>query len=210
MKKLLKLAENIENETLRKKVVDFLKDLRLSSKDFKKYPKEKLKDAGSLFIVPTSGMGPIERDVVTHTVALTELCMRVADNFKKNYGLELNKDFLVAASILHDLMKVFEYKRTKKGTLEPTGIMLDHTMLAVAELYHRNFPEEVIHIVASHYGESGPTPPRTFEALVFHHLDALVSIVEYYYQGKKKLDHQIIFLTEEDLKRLGEQAEKLK
>jgi 7,8-dihydroneopterin 2',3'-cyclic phosphate phosphodiesterase len=210
MKKLLKLAENIENETLRKKVVDFLKDLRLSSKDFKKYPKEKLKDAGSLFIVPTSGMGPIERDVVTHTVVLTELCMRVADNFKKNYGLELNKDFLVAASILHDLMKVFEYKRTKKGTLEPTGIMLDHTMLAVAELYHRNFPEEVIHIVASHYGESGPTPPRTFEALVFHHLDALVSIVEYYYQGKKKLDHQIIFLTEEDLKRLGEQAEKLK
>jgi hypothetical protein len=78
--------------------------------------------------------------------------------------------------------------------------MLDHTMLATAELYTRNFPEEVIHIVASHFGEAGPTPPRTFEALIFHHLDSLVSIIEYYDRFKKKLDHQIIFLNEEDLK----------
>lgn len=210
MKKLLKLTERIEDKTLRKKVMDFLEDLRLSSKHFKKYPKEKLKDAGSLFVIPTSGLGPIERDIVNHTVVLTDLCIKTAENFKKNYGLKLNKDFLVAASILHDLMKVFEYRRDKKGELEPTGIMLDHSMLAVAELYHRDFPEEVIHIVASHFGESGPTPPRSFEAVIFHHLDALVSIVEYYHHGKKKIDQQIIFLTEEDLKRLGEKAEKFK
>lgn len=156
MKKLLRLAEKIEDKTLRKKVIDFLKDLRLTSKYFKKYPKEKLEDAGSLFVVPTSGLGPIERDIVNHTVALTELCIKTADNFKKNYGLKLKKDFLVAASILHDLMKAFEYKRDKDSDLEPTGIMLDHTMLAVAELYKRDFPEEVIHIVASHFGETGP------------------------------------------------------
>jgi len=101
-------------------------------------------------------------------------------------------------------MKVFEYKRNKSGDLEPTGIMLDHTMLGVAELYSRDFPEEVIHIVASHFGEGGPTPPRSFEAVIFHHLDSLVSVVEYYHRYKKKMDHQIVFLTEEDLKRLGE------
>jgi len=210
MKTLLDLTNNIENRTLRKKVQDFLKDLRLSSKDFQKYPKEKLKDAGSLFVIPSSDLGPIERDIVNHTVVLTDLCIKTAENFSKNYGLKLKKDFLVAASILHDIMKVFEYKRDKRGDLEPTGIMLDHTMLAVAELYKRDFPEEVIHIVASHYGEGGPTPPRTFEALVFHQLDSLVSIVEYYHRGKKKLDKQIIFLTEEDLKKLGEQTEKPK
>jgi len=210
MKKLLKLAQEIKNRGLKKKVVDFLKDLRLSNKDFKKYPKEKLKTAGSLFVVPTSGMGPIERDVVEHTAALTELCTKTVDIFKKNYGLKLNKDFLIAAAIVHDLMKVFEYKRDKSGELEPTGIMLDHTMLAVAELYARDFPEEVIHIVASHFGEAGPTPPRTFEAIIFHNLDSLVSIVEYYHRFKKKMDHQIVFLTEEDLKRLGEKTEKLK
>ncbi len=207
MKDLVELTKEIENKTLREKVVEFLKDLRLTNKNFKKYPKENLKDAGSLFVIPTSGLGPIERDIVKHTVALTELCIKTAENFEKNYGLKMNKDFLIAASILHDLMKVFEYKRDKKGELEPTGIMLDHTMLAVAELYGRDFPEEVIHIVASHFGEGGPTPPRTFEALIFHHLDSLVSMIEYYHHGKKKMDQQIIFLTEEDLKNLGEKTE---
>jgi len=209
MEKLLKLALEIKNKSLRKKVIGFLKDLKLSNKNFKKYPKEKLKSAGSLFVIPTSGMGPVERGLVEHTVALTELCIKVVDIFQKNYGLKLNKDFLVAASILHDLMKVFEYKRDKSGELEPTGIMLDHTMLAVAELYMRDFPEEIIHIVASHFGEGGPTPPRSFEAVIFHHLDSLVSVVEYYHHYKKKIDHQIVFLTEEDLKKLGEKTEKL-
>jgi 7,8-dihydroneopterin 2',3'-cyclic phosphate phosphodiesterase len=209
MKELVDLTKKIEDTTLREKVVEFLKDLRLSSKHFKKYPKENLKDAGSLFIIPTSGLGPVERDIVNHTVALTDLCIKASENFEKNYGLKMKKDFLIAASIVHDLMKVFEYKRDNKGELEPTGIMLDHTMLAVAELYSRDFPEEVIHIVASHFGEGGPTPPRTFEAVIFHHLDSLVSMIEYYHRGQKKLDQQIIFLTEEDLKNLGEKTEKL-
>jgi 7,8-dihydroneopterin 2',3'-cyclic phosphate phosphodiesterase len=208
MKDLLELTKEIEDKTLREKVVEFLKDLRLSSKHFKKYPKERLKDAGSLFVIPTSGLGPVERDIVNHTVTLTELCIDVSKNFEKNYDLKLKKDFLIAASILHDLMKSFEYKRDKKGELEPTGIMLDHTMLAVAELYSRDFPEEVIHIVASHFGEGGPTPPRTFEAVIFHQLDSLVSMIEYYHHGKEKLDQEIMFITEDDLKKLGEKPEK--
>jgi 7,8-dihydroneopterin 2',3'-cyclic phosphate phosphodiesterase len=208
MKRLLKLAENIEDKELRKKVIDFLEDIRLSSKHFKKYPKENLKTAATFFVVPTSGLGPIERDVLTHTIAVTELSIKTAENFEKNYGLKLKKNFLIAASILHDLMKCFEYKKDKRGNLEPTGIMLDHTMLAVAELYARDFPEEVIHIVASHYGEGGPTPPRTFEAVIFHHLDSLASIIEYYSHGKKKVDQEIVFITQEDLKNLGETTEK--
>jgi len=208
MKKLLKLTEQIENKNLRNQVENFLKDLRLSSKDFKKYPKENIERAGSMFVVPTSGLGPIERDLVNHTVTLTELCIKTVEIFKKNYDLEINKDFLIAASILHDIMKVFEYKRDKNGELEPTGIMLDHSILAVAELYARDFPEEVIHIVASHIGEGGPTPPRSFEAIIFHHLDSMASIVEYYHHGKKKLDQQILLLTNEDLKRLGEKSGK--
>jgi len=210
MKELLKLSEKIEDKKLRKQIIDFLKDLKLTSKDFKKYPKEKLEDAGSLFVIPSSGLGPIERDIVNHTLTVAELCIKTVEIFKERYNLELNKDHLVAASILHDLMKVFEYKRDKMGELEPTGIMLDHSMLAVAELYKRDFPEKVIHIVASHIGEGGPTPPRSFEAVIFHHLDSLASIIEYYHKGKKKLDQQIFFLTEEELKKLGEKTEKSK
>ena len=117
MKRLYKLAEKIEDKALRDKVNSFLKDIRLSNKHFKKYSKENVKEAGSLFVIPSSGLGPVERNLIKHTVALTELCIKTADNFKKNYGLKLNKDFLIAASILHDLMKVFEYNRNSKGEL---------------------------------------------------------------------------------------------
>lgn len=208
MKELMRLTVKIKDKKLREKVEKFLKDFRLLSEDFKKYEPEKIKKAGSLFVIPSSGFGAVERNVLKHTITLVELCEDVTKRFKKNYGLELNRDYLIAAAILHDLTKAFEYRRNERGELEPTGIMLDHTMLGVAELYARNFPEEVIHIVASHFGESGPTPPRTFEALVFHYLDLLTSVIEYYHQVKKKFDKKILFLAEEELRRIGEHAEK--
>ena len=207
MNPLIELAKKIKDKDLRKKVIDFLNDPKLSNKYFKKYSMEKLDHAGSLFVIPTSGLGPVERDLINHTMALTKMCIEVARMFKENYGLELNVDSLIAGSILHDLMKAYEYKRDKKGELEPTGIMLDHTILGVAELYARDFPEDVIHIVASHPGEAGTTPPRSFEAVVFHYLDSMCSVVEYYLKGKQKLEEKIKLLTEEELKRLGEEPE---
>ena len=212
--KLAKLAEKIKDKELRKKVVDILNNLELSNKNFKKYPKEDLETAASMFVVPSSGFGPVERDVFVHTSSLVDLCEKICESFKKNYKIKLNKDYLIAAALLHDIMKAFEFVRNPRGELEPTGILLDHTMLGTAELYARDFPEEIIHIVASHFGETGPTPPRTFEALVFHYLDSMVSLVEYYNKAQKnvqtQMKDQILLLTEEELKKLSEKDKKSK
>lgn len=208
MKKLIELSKKIKDEKLRKMVVSFLKDLKLSNKDFSKYPKTAIEDAASMFTVGgPSGSSTVERTVLNHTIALVELCEKTADVFEKTYGLPLNRDNLIAAAILHDIMKVFEWKKGLQG-LEHTGIMLDHTMLAVAELYHRAFPEDVIHIIASHFGESGPTPPRNFEALIFHHLDTMASMVEFRMSGgSAQQPVQLVLLDEETLKKLGEGSE---
>lgn len=176
MEKLIQLAQKIKGEKLRKMVVDFLKNPTLSNESFKKYPREKIEKAGAIFGTGVEGVA-VERDVLNHTIALVELCDRTADVLEKTYGLPLNKDNLIAAAILHDIAKLFEWKRGRQG-LEHTGVLLDHTMLGVAELYSRGFPEEVIHIIAAHFGEHGPTPPRNFEALIMHHLDNMLSIVE--------------------------------
>lgn len=213
MKELINLAKKIEDRELRKKVVEFLRNPRLTSRNFQKYKPEKIKDAGSVFgVTGATPMIPVERDVLEHTIALTELCIKTANLVQKKYGIPLNKDELIAASILHDIMKIFEFKRTKEGGLEHTGVMLDHTMLAVAELYKRNFPENVIHIIAAHFGEAGPTPPRNFEALIFHYLDAMLSLVEYYQRGQLQqqsmLQRPQMILTEEELRKLiGEKSE---
>jgi len=212
--KLVELAKKIKDKKLRKKVVDLLENMELSNKDFKKYPHEKLEKAASVFAVPSSGMGPVERDVFVHTKTLVDLCEKIYDSFKENYKLKLNRDYLITAALLHDIMKSFEFVRGPNDELQPTGILLDHTMLATAELYARDFPEEVIHIVASHFGEGGPTPPRSFEALVFHYLDSMVSLVEYYNEAQqnieKQMKDQVLMLTEKELEKASEKKKSKK
>lgn len=203
MEKLIELSEKIKDEKLRKMVVDFLKDVKLSNKHFEKYPKMDIEDAATMF---SNGSSAVERDVLTHTVTLTELCDKIPTIFEKTYGLQLNHDTMVAAAILHDVMKIFEWERGPHG-LDHTGIMLDHTMLGVAELYHRGFPEDVIHIIASHFGENGPTPPRNFEALVFHHLDNMISLVEFRAYGSQKSALEVLLLDEDAIKKMGEESE---
>jgi 7,8-dihydroneopterin 2',3'-cyclic phosphate phosphodiesterase len=102
--------------------------------------------------------------------------MKTADSMEKSYGIKINMDHLLAGALLHDIMKMFEWKAGEEGA-EPTGVLLDHSMLAVAEFYYRGFPEDVIHIIASHFGESGPTPPRNYEALILHYVDTLLSLM---------------------------------
>ena len=205
MERLLKQAEKIKDKDLRKRVIDLIRDMKLSNKEFQKYKAEAIEKAASVFAVGSSSLGPVERDVLNHTVTLSEFCSDAVKLFKQQYGLSLNEDYLLAGTIIHDLMKAFEYNRDSSGDLEPTGIMLDHTMLAVAELYSRDFPEEVIHIVASHFGEGGPTPPRSFEALTLHYLDTLVSLIEYYHYGKLKLEKQFELLKRQKMQEAGEE-----
>lgn len=210
MQKLIELAQKIKDEELKKKVVEFLKDLRLSNKDFKKYPRMDIDEARTLFSVGGShGMTTVERDVLNHTLAVADLCMKAGDTVEKIYGISINKDNLLAAAILHDLTHLFEYKKGKEG-IEHTGIMLDHTMLGVAELYHRGFPEAVIHIIAAHAGEQGTTPPRNFEALILHHIDTLLSTTEFHLYGhQQQQPMQLLLLDEETIKKMtGEDAEK--
>lgn len=197
---MFELANNIKDEELRKKVIDFLKNPKIDHPELEKYGMEDIEKVKVIFNV--SGIGSVERNLLEHIISLTELCMSFADNLERNFGISLNKDMLIAAALLHDLMKVYEWKQTSKGT-EYSGISLDHSMLAVAELYKRKFPEHLIHIVASHYGETGPTPPRTLEALVFHHLDSMLSLIEAYVSSLKQPKKTYLILDEETLKNLA-------
>jgi 7,8-dihydroneopterin 2',3'-cyclic phosphate phosphodiesterase len=205
MKELIILAEKIKDKQLKEKVIDFIKNPVLTHKDFKKYPKEDIEKVKTPFSV---GGGMVERDLLNHTIAVTDLCIRTADNIEEHYGVKINKDHLIAGALLHDMMKMFEWKIGESGT-EPTGILLDHSMLAVAEFYYRGFPENVIHIIASHFGETGPTPPRNYEALILHYVDTLLSLTEFHLYGAKQQNPmQLLVLDEEMIKKMKKEIEK--
>jgi len=207
MERLIELAQKIKDKTLRKKVIEFLTNPKLSSDEFKKYKPTPIKEVRVPFSV---GNVTVERgDLVTHTVAVTRGCINLAKIIEEEYGIPIDYDTLIAGALLHDLMKIFEWKRVG-GEIKHSGIMLDHSFLGVAELYHRNFPEKVIHLVASHFGESGPTPPRNFEALILHYVDSFLSLTEFHLYGETaKQPMQILVVDEETMKKLtGEKSEK--
>ena len=114
---------------------------------------------------------------------------------------------MIAGALLHDMMKMFEWKTGESGA-EPTGVLLDHTMLAVAEFYYRGFPENVIHIIASHFGEASPTPPRNYEALILHYVDTLLSVSEFHLYGvKQENPMQLLVLDEKTMEKIKEEME---
>ena len=59
--------------------------------------------------------------------------------------------------------------------------------------------------MASHFGEAGPTPPRSFEALLFHHLDNMMSMIEYRVgsESAQQNQMQLILLDETMMKQLS-------
>ncbi|MBU5536971.1 MAG: HDIG domain-containing protein [Candidatus Aenigmarchaeota archaeon] len=204
MQKLLELANKIENKELREKVIDLIKNPKLSNPQFQKYPREDIEKVRTLFSV--GDVGVAIREVVNHTATNTELCLKIADTFEKNYGLRVDRDVLIAGSLLHDIMKVYEWKIDEEGDPVPTGIILDHVFLGISELYARGFPEDVIHIVAATQGER--TPPKSLEALILHYVDTLTSLTEFFTSTKqKKSQMPIIVLDKETFEKMKEEKD---
>lgn len=184
LKDLLEIAKKIEDKDLREKTINFLKDPKLSTNwnykasDFEKIP---------------AWIGDhhnFEGGLLVHTISVTEICIKLAEHFKKTYNKKINLDFLIAGSILHDIAKVFEIKKSG-NKLSFNNFILDHVRLGAAELYARNFPEEVVHIVGAHAG--GDTP-RTIEAIILDIADNIDTRIENF--GKEQ---SLIYLLGESL-----------
>lgn len=91
----------------------------------------------------------------------------------KVYGGKVDRDLVTAGVLLHDIFKPITYNQDENGEYvsSPLADYLDHISLATVELVRREFPKELVHVVAAHYGNHGTTRPRTLEALVVHLAD---------------------------------------
>ena len=166
--KLKELADKIQNSELRSKVTDFLENPTFSL-DGKLY-------AGPSFDVSPGGLAhhhTYEGGYVEHVVATWKIASALCDVVEEVYGGKVDRDLVTAGVLLHDIFKPVTYTQDEKGEFAsaPLADYLDHISLATSELVRRNFPVELIHIVAAHYGGYGPIKPRTVEALVVHLAD---------------------------------------
>lgn len=107
--------------------------------------------------------------LVDHIVSTAKVALNLCDVIEDVYHGKVNRDYVVAGVLLHDIMKPLTYQEREEGGYQVThlGQRLDHLTLIVAEAYRKKLPLDLLHILMSHHGDAAsPMGPRTLEALV--------------------------------------------
>jgi len=112
-------------------------------------------------------------DLAEHVRSVTRICLAVADVFDEIYKgkIKLNRDILLAGSILHDVGKVLEMEETG-GRFQKSkeGKLVRHPFSGVALADANGLPAEVQHIIGTHSKEGDPGP-RSAESIIVHYAD---------------------------------------
>jgi len=165
--RLREVAAGVGNPHLRALLEAFLGDREFVAR-FKQVP-------GGVSIHHASLGGLLE-----HTVAVVELALVVAERYPN-----LDRDLLVAGSILHDVGKVESFDCSRGFRYTDAGGLIGHLPLGASMVERRagaitGFPrpllDHLLHMILSHHGDyqyGSPVLPATAEAIALHYLDNL-------------------------------------
>ena len=112
-------------------------------------------------------------NIIEHTRAVTRCALEIAEVFAKEYDekIRVNRDYLLAGAMLHDVGKLFEYKKAKgKFVKSEEGKLHRHPVSGAVFASQHGLPQEVIHIIVSHSKE-GDGARNTVEAVIVNHAD---------------------------------------
>jgi len=170
--KLKALADKIRDKKLRKKVVELLENptFEINGKKFSGLPVD----------VSPAGLSHhhcYPGGYMEHVVSTANLAIAMCKSVEKVYRGKVNRDFVIASVLLHDVFKPATYIVKENGSYGSSRLAdyLDHLSLVTSELVRRGFPLELIHVVSSHHGDYGPIRPHTVEALICHLADLMDS-----------------------------------
>lgn len=177
---LVKTAESMENENLKRVVFSFFNDATFAN-SFKKAPAAKIHHHNYI------------GGLIEHTQSVVAIC----DTLVKLYP-ELDRDLLLTGAILHDIGKTDTYEYTFRIDITEEGGLVNHIVLGyqmVEDTIKRTkgFPEELrlrlLHLILSHHkhGEWGsPVKPLFAEAEALCYADMLDSQLKEFLQLQKR------------------------
>jgi putative nucleotidyltransferase with HDIG domain len=111
--------------------------------------------------------------IIEHTRAVARCSLEIAEVFGNEYDekIRVNRDYLLAGALLHDVGKLFEYEKVKgKFVKSEEGKLLRHPISGAAFASQPVLPQEVVHIIASHSRERDGAR-NTVEAVIVNHAD---------------------------------------
>jgi putative nucleotidyltransferase with HDIG domain len=118
--------------------------------------------------------GDIDMKFIEHLNSCARQCIAIADVLENafNCDIPINRDYLIAGSLLADVGKPLEYDKDASGKIVQGtfGQQLRHPFSGVALAYKHGIPGEVMHMIATHSHE-GDKVDRSIESIIFHHAD---------------------------------------
>ncbi len=108
--------------------------------------------------------------LLDHTLGVVEIAEKLIEVYRETYGAEVNRDIVIAAALLHDLFKYYQYEHDPlTGGYRPrSDWYFSHDFLMVAELSVRGAPDPLIRAVAETHGT---TPFTMIESQIVHQAD---------------------------------------
>jgi len=102
-----------------------------------------------------------------HTKRVTHLAKAVYDKRDE----KINKDYLIAGILLHDVGKLLEYDRVAGKIVKGEyGKKFRHPVSGAMLAKNLGLPDEIVHIIFAHSHEGDKTE-RSPEAVIVHHCD---------------------------------------
>ncbi len=110
--------------------------------------------------------------LLLHTLSVVRIAEAISRIVEEVYGIRVNRDLVMAAALLHDIYKYYQYVRDEVygGYKMREDWYLAHHYALVGELVVRRAPERLIRIVSEVHGD---VPFTTIEGLVVHLADFL-------------------------------------
>jgi 7,8-dihydroneopterin 2',3'-cyclic phosphate phosphodiesterase len=110
--------------------------------------------------------------LLLHTLSVVKIAIAITRVIEEVYGVKVDKDVVLASTILHDIYKYYQYTRDDVygGYKARDDWYLPHHYALVGELVMRKAPEKLIRVISEIHGEA---PFTTIEGLIAHLADSL-------------------------------------
>jgi 7,8-dihydroneopterin 2',3'-cyclic phosphate phosphodiesterase len=162
---LIAKAESISDPELKRITLDLLKEPRITF--------VKVEPRISFFESPAAPKKhhAYPGGLLDHTLGVTLIAEKLVEVYRHVYGVEVDRDTVVAAALLHDVFKYYQYEHDPlTGGYRPrSDWYLSHEFAMVAELSVRGAPDKLIRAVAETHGT---VPFSMLESQIVHQADS--------------------------------------
>lgn len=107
--------------------------------------------------------------LVEHVRAVVIAADRLAQVMEEVHGVDVDREALWMASLLHDVSKLVE--EGTDGRLTPKGALYPHAFLAGVAAKQRLLPEKVVSLIVMHTPQVNRSSPYAVEADILDHAD---------------------------------------